>query len=128
MVIFDRAARGTMYDWPASAASSDGEITYLIVDALGGGEAGRYRVSCVDGERRTYDDAQRLIADLDHIEARRGASRLPATKQPRRVVTGAKEECRRLSQHDADQEDHRASELHSMPSGSAPRGRKTLAN
>ena len=67
--VFDRAARGTMYDWPASTDSPVGEITYLIADATGGCDAGRYRVSCVDGERRTYDDAQELIADLDYIEA-----------------------------------------------------------
>ena len=69
--IFDRGARGTMYDWPASTDSAAGEITYLIVDASGGGDAGRYRVSCVDGERRTYNEAQELIADLDYIEALR---------------------------------------------------------
>jgi hypothetical protein len=71
--VFDRAARGTMYDWPASTDGSDGEITYLLVDAPGTGSSPRYRVSCVDGDRRTYDDADSLIADLDHIEAIRGA-------------------------------------------------------
>jgi hypothetical protein len=67
--VFDRTARGTMYDWPASTESPDGEITYLLVDAPGTGNLPRYRAGCVDGDRRTYDDADSLIADLDHIEA-----------------------------------------------------------
>ena len=66
-IVFDRAARGTMYDWPPST-DADGEVTCLIVDAVAG-EEGRYRVRCVDGERRKYDDAEALVADLDHIEA-----------------------------------------------------------
>lgn len=69
--VFDRAARGTMYDWPPSADDASGEVTYLIVDEREVSEAGRYRVSCVDGQRRTYDDADRLIAELDQIEALR---------------------------------------------------------
>lgn len=69
--VFDRAARGTMYDWPASTDSPAGEITYLIVDANRGGDADRYRVCCVNGERRTYNDAHELVADLDYIEALR---------------------------------------------------------
>lgn len=46
---------------------------------------------------------------------------------PRSVVAGAKKQCRLFSQHDVDQEDHRASELHSMPAGSTRRGRKPVA-
>ena len=69
--IFDRSAGRTMYDWPASTDSSDGEVTCLIVDAIGGGEESRYRVRCVDGERRTYDDAETLVGDLESIEASR---------------------------------------------------------
>ncbi len=69
--IFDRAAGRAMYDWPPSVDKAAGEVTSLIVDELHAGDAGRYRVRCVDGERRTFDDAASLIADLDQIEAAR---------------------------------------------------------
>jgi hypothetical protein len=60
-----------MYDWPPSFDNADGEVTYLMVDETDADGAGRYRVRCVDGERRTFDDAASLIADLDQIEAYR---------------------------------------------------------
>lgn len=67
--IFDRVAGRAMYDWPPSFDKAEGEVTSLIVDELDPHDAGGYRVRCVDGERRTFDDAASLIADLDQIEA-----------------------------------------------------------
>ncbi|WP_155770844.1 hypothetical protein [Mycobacterium colombiense] len=70
--LVERSWTGDVYDWLASAARPDHEVTYLIAaaeDRLDGGAP--YRVALIDGELRAYDDAACLAADLDGIEARR---------------------------------------------------------
>jgi hypothetical protein len=69
--VFDRVTGRAMYDWPPSVDKATGEVTSLIVDELDAHDAGRYRVRCVDGDRRTFDDDESLIADLEEIEAAR---------------------------------------------------------
>jgi hypothetical protein len=69
--IFDRATGRAMYDWPPSFDNAEGEVTYLMIDEVDHHQLGRYRVSCVDGERQTFDDDASLVAALDRIEARR---------------------------------------------------------
>lgn len=71
-MLVERSWAGDVYDWPASAANRDHEVTYLIAaadDSLDSGAA--YRVALIDGELRAYDHKDCLAADLEDIEARR---------------------------------------------------------
>jgi hypothetical protein len=68
-ILVERGGFGDVYDWPASAADPSQEVTYLLVQADGSWFGlPPYRVRLVNGERETYDDADRLVADLDRIE------------------------------------------------------------